>query len=516
MRNASHVSTFCSFLDLYRPEYGVLENVVSMAHERLPGQNVLSQVVACIVSMGYQVNQYIMDTWSYGSGQHRSRLFLTVAAPGLDPIAQPWHTHSRSYEDIMGKSLGRLPNGQRFGEREYYPTPFAQVTAAALTPDLPNIGNGNVLACIPFPDHRTVCQPGRIDRALLQCIPPERNYAGAFKLGLIPSSLHRTGRENGKGYARIKSTGLVPCITTGQSLQANQNGAIVHWSEDRPITLLEARRAQGWSDDQPIIGSLVEQYRIVGNGVDRKVSFALGLALRQVFDNKKPRKLASLPLRLLEEMLVDVDEEEEDTVYVSSNINVNVPGHSETVVQDETPTAATERPDAWGSSSMMSSTTGDISVVPGFDGAADVRDETPEPSQHVTYSLTHVPNGPSQLCWMLTDVANGLGEPALRANSNSLIFTFITTHGKRGREEESDAARRASTLDGDPARKRRRTESTTQSPAVEDRKTSIEDKLESVKLADSKIRSTRHSGLEVLYQPKQWDRRPEHEHATME
>jgi len=80
---------FCSFLDLYRPEYAVLENVVSVANERIPGQNVLSQVVACLISTGYQVNQYIMDTWSYGSSQHRSRLFMTVAAPGLDPIAQP-------------------------------------------------------------------------------------------------------------------------------------------------------------------------------------------------------------------------------------------------------------------------------------------------------------------------------------------------------------------------------------------------------------------------------------------
>ncbi|CAN9466232.1 unnamed protein product [Alternaria alternata] len=32
-------------------------------------------------------------------------------------------------------------------------------------------------------------------------------------------------------------------------------------------------------DQEPIIGSLIEQYKIVGNGVDRKVAFAIGLAL---------------------------------------------------------------------------------------------------------------------------------------------------------------------------------------------------------------------------------------------
>jgi hypothetical protein len=213
---------------------------------------------------------------------------------------------------------------------------------------------------------------------------------------------------------------------------------------------------------------------------------------------------------------MNVDEEEDDTVSVKSNINVNVPIHSETVIQAETLTAATERPDAWGSSSMMSSTTRDASDVPGFDGAADVRDETPEPDHHITFPPTHVPNGPSQLCRMSTDVVNGPGGPALRAKLNTSIFTPLTTHGKRGRGQDSDIARRASTLDGDSARKRTITKSTTQSPAVEDSKTSIEAKLEGVKLTDNKIRSTRHSGLEVLCQPKQWDRRPEYKHATME
>jgi DNA (cytosine-5)-methyltransferase 1 len=41
--NASHISTFCSYVDLLRPEYGILENVVSMGATRkgLEDQNVL-------------------------------------------------------------------------------------------------------------------------------------------------------------------------------------------------------------------------------------------------------------------------------------------------------------------------------------------------------------------------------------------------------------------------------------------------------------------------------------------
>ena len=143
---ASHVTTFCTAVDLYRPLYGVLENVVNMAstRTRFEDQNVLSQLIACLVSMGYRVNQYIMDSWTYGSCQRRSRIIVTIAAPGLEPILQRPHTHSLSYEGTAGRSLGMLPNGEKFGDREHYATPFPIVSAQEATAELPSIGNGNI------------------------------------------------------------------------------------------------------------------------------------------------------------------------------------------------------------------------------------------------------------------------------------------------------------------------------------------------------------------------------------
>jgi DNA (cytosine-5)-methyltransferase 1 len=116
-----------------------------MAHTRtgLEDQNVLLQLIACLVSLGYQVSQFIMDSWNYGSGQHRSRVFVAIAAPGLVPIIQPFHTHSWPPAEVSGRSLGKLPNGEQFGQREHYPTPFPCVTAGAITSDLPDIGNGS-------------------------------------------------------------------------------------------------------------------------------------------------------------------------------------------------------------------------------------------------------------------------------------------------------------------------------------------------------------------------------------
>jgi DNA (cytosine-5)-methyltransferase 1 len=165
--NASHISTFCSYVDLLRPEYGILENVVSMGATRkgLEDQNVLSQLTACLVGMGYQVNEYIMDSWNYGSIQQRSRIILTIAAPGLDPIIQPQHTHSLPKELTANRSLGKIPNGQPFGERQRYATPFPHVSPEKALSNLPDIGNGSSQTCIQYPDHRLPKPTARKDQA---------------------------------------------------------------------------------------------------------------------------------------------------------------------------------------------------------------------------------------------------------------------------------------------------------------------------------------------------------------
>ncbi|ENI00095.1 hypothetical protein COCC4DRAFT_65820 [Bipolaris maydis ATCC 48331] len=285
LQNASLISTFCSFVDLYRPLYGVLENVLNISSER--AGSALSQMVACLVSLGYQVSHYIMDSWNYGSAQRRSRAVVTIAAPGLQPIVQPYHTHSRSDEEVRSRSLGQLPNGEFCAGRQHYPTPFYHVPAETVSSGLPNIGYSTAQTCIPYPDHRIPNVPTRKDRALLDCIPKEPpgcGYKEAEDLGLIPLHLRRK-REIGKSYQRIKKDGLVPTITTGASISDSRNGAVMHWEEPRTISLQEARRAQGIPDAEPIIGTIRDQWRIAGNGVDRKVGFAIGLGLLQAVES---------------------------------------------------------------------------------------------------------------------------------------------------------------------------------------------------------------------------------------
>lgn len=82
---------------------------------------------------------------------------------------------------------------------------------------------------------------------------------------------------------------------------------------------MKARRAQGWLDHEVIVGNLMEQYYIVGNGVDRNVSFVLGLALREAMSKNAcmPVTHSSFENDGMEERLVGIssDEDEDGTSH---------------------------------------------------------------------------------------------------------------------------------------------------------------------------------------------------------
>jgi hypothetical protein len=90
--------------------------------------------------------------------------------------------------------------------------------------------------------------------------------------------------KNSRSYSRIRPDGLFPTMLTGLKLQCGINGVVLHWEQHRSITNMEARRAQGFLDHEVIVGTPAQQLKIVGNSVDRKVAFAMGLAIKESWD----------------------------------------------------------------------------------------------------------------------------------------------------------------------------------------------------------------------------------------
>jgi DNA (cytosine-5)-methyltransferase 1 len=110
-------------------------------------ENVFSQLLCTLVGLGYQVQQFLIDAWSTGDAQSRSRIFIAATAPNLIPMQYPYLTHCHPPQTNTRK-LGVAANGQAFGERRFDITPFQYVSAVEDTKDIPDIGNGEVEVCV--------------------------------------------------------------------------------------------------------------------------------------------------------------------------------------------------------------------------------------------------------------------------------------------------------------------------------------------------------------------------------
>ena len=281
--NESLVASVLAFIDFYRPKYAVMENVKGMAHG-----DVLSQVIGCLVGMGYQVRTSCMDAWSFGCPQTRTRVIITVAAPGLTPLPEPAHTHSHP-EKIINGSLGKTANGLHTGSRTACRTPFEYVTSIEATKDLP--ATDARTACIPFPDHRMsrrLTVTDWIRTSSVPRFPGGCSFVKAVKQGYMPKvqidsfnwdSKVRT-RHDSRSWQRVRRNALMPTVMTAPRPDDGVGGTCLHWDDHRLLTIMEARRGQAFPDHEVLIGYPADQWRIVGNSVARHVALALGVSMR--------------------------------------------------------------------------------------------------------------------------------------------------------------------------------------------------------------------------------------------
>ena len=296
LKNSSLVASVAAFIDFYRPKYAVLENVVAMASNgKNKGQedNVFLRLLSALVGMGYQVQQFWLDAWSCGSPQSRSRLFVSIAAPGLELPRHPVQSHSHP-PWTKAAGLGYTSNRASFGARQFGPTPFEFVSAAEGTRDLPWIGDSRTQTCIPHPDHR----PARFESYRTQVqisqvpvAPRSQGFMAAVERGCLGqpqidafnwANRFKT-RAGSCAWRRVHPDRPIPTVTTSISPFCSFTGTIVHWEQHRLMTIMEARRAQGFPDRDVLIGRPPGQWKIIGNSVARSVSLALGLSLREAW-----------------------------------------------------------------------------------------------------------------------------------------------------------------------------------------------------------------------------------------
>lgn len=321
-KNRSLIAAFAAGVDFYRPQFGFLENVITIVRSKGNGkgkvtEDYFSQLICALVGMGYQAQIILGDAWSHGAPQRRKRAFLCFAAPGLDLPLPPVPSHSHPERTKFG-SLGKMTNGQPYVFRSDEPTPFRYVTALQATADLPDIYDAKTETCVAFPDHR-------LSISLASADQKNRAKDGQGKNGRtqvlnipirpfgmnISRAWHHTIRDNpsgdtfrdmfdherdaypGKevyrsssesnGWGRVHPHGLFNTVTTACVWTDARIGRLSHWDQPRPLTVMEVRRAQGIPDNEVLLGKPRDQWYMVGNAVARQIATALGLALRKAW-----------------------------------------------------------------------------------------------------------------------------------------------------------------------------------------------------------------------------------------
>jgi len=298
LSNSALICTTLSAIDFYRPKYAILENVPTMATDRkYRGQdvNVSNQIMCALIGMGYQCRCLLLDAWHFGAPQSRTRLFIEITAPGcvLPEIPPGSHQH---HPDIQRRAIGKTATNIKFAERNLdIMTAFPPVRLSDHWDDLPNVGCSHLNVCIPFPDHKTYWTANARDRLLASYIPysdslvasPSSRCPGhqyAMRRNVIPDALQLRFvpfDTQDRRFSRLASDGLAPTVTCVMTPASRVAGKAFHYSQDRPITNLEAKRAQGFFDSDVIVGRPPKAFRIIGNSVCRQVAFALGQQLAE-------------------------------------------------------------------------------------------------------------------------------------------------------------------------------------------------------------------------------------------
>ena len=268
---------FVRFLAVMQPAWFVLENVNGI--KTVAKGAILEQIVAAIVSLGYELNYASLNAADHGVPQHRRRLFIVGNRLGLT-IQIPKPSHGIDKLPLVNvreaiEDLAVLPNG---ADVDYltYPPQDGRLSAYqaemrancdfhALQGNLVTRNNEAVVARYPL-------------------VPPGGNWSS------IPSRLMKNYTDASRCH-----TGLYYRLRWDEPSKVIGNfrkNMLIHPSQDRGLSVREAARIQSFPDDYVFLGSIGFQQQQVADAVPPKLAQAVAEALLAA--NRRARRAATM------------------------------------------------------------------------------------------------------------------------------------------------------------------------------------------------------------------------------
>jgi DNA (cytosine-5)-methyltransferase 1 len=212
----------------------------------------LSFVIHLLESGGYNVSFNLYNAANFGSPQKRERVVI-ICSKRIKNI--PFLTPTHSEKGEFG-----LPHWRTFRE-----------VASDLV-------ESNQLS-IKFPEKRLkyyrMLKEGQYWKHLPKEIQQEAMGASYFSGGGKTGFLRRIAWDK-----------PAPTLVTNPAMPATD---LAHPVQDRPLSIQEYKRVQEFSDDYKIFGTILSQYKQVGNAVPRSLGLAIAKCILSLLDGSKER-----------------------------------------------------------------------------------------------------------------------------------------------------------------------------------------------------------------------------------
>jgi DNA (cytosine-5)-methyltransferase 1 len=252
---------FLRVVDEARPRFFLMENVkglLSAAVKHRPINlrdgnlapeeelgSAFEMIIKEFVRIGYSFSYQILDAVNYGSPQFRERL-VVLGSRDNEPLFMPAPTHFQRHQD---ESLRWVTLRHAIKDLERHPGPGATFSddRAKLLEYVPQGGNWRDL-------------PERLRKDAMGAA----YKAGGGKMGF---------------YRRLSYDQPSPTLVTSPVQKATM---LCHPTAPRPLSVKEYAAIQEFPDKWQFAGSLVDQYRQIGNAVPIKLGYSLGRTLQAI------------------------------------------------------------------------------------------------------------------------------------------------------------------------------------------------------------------------------------------
>ncbi len=228
------------------PRFVVLENVKGLLnHAGRSELSLLEEILGEFHRIGYSTTWGVVDAVHYGAPQFRERL-LILASRDNEPLFLPTPTHFQHHQDTnyrwrtLGNAIGDLVNVEQ--------------ESVSFSPKVQE-----VLALVP---------EGGNWRSLPADIA-ESAMGGAWKSG---------GGKVGF-FRRLNFAEPAPTLVTSPVQKATM---LAHPMLNRPLSVREYARVQGFPDEWSFVGTTSDKYRQIGNAVPVALGRAIGQMLQSV------------------------------------------------------------------------------------------------------------------------------------------------------------------------------------------------------------------------------------------